>query len=58
MILFSSEALSDIERVRNFLETRNPDAAVRACAQSGRRWNASKMSLRSGTRRRILVFGK
>jgi toxin ParE1/3/4 len=30
MILFSSEALSDIDRVRNFLEARNPDAAVRA----------------------------
>jgi plasmid stabilization system protein ParE len=30
MILFSSEALSDIDRVRTFLEVRNPDAAVRA----------------------------
>ena len=30
MILFSSDALSDIERVRNFLEIRNPQAAVRA----------------------------
>jgi plasmid stabilization system protein ParE len=30
MILFSSDAISDIERVRNFLEVRNPQAAVRA----------------------------
>jgi hypothetical protein len=30
MILFSSEALSDIDHLRNFLETRNPDAAMRA----------------------------
>ncbi len=30
MILFSSDALSDIDRVRSFLELRNPDAAVRA----------------------------
>lgn len=30
MILFSSEAVSDIERVRSFLQPRNPDAALRA----------------------------
>jgi toxin ParE1/3/4 len=30
MILFSSDALSDIERVRSFLELRNPQAASRA----------------------------
>jgi plasmid stabilization system protein ParE len=30
MILFASEALSDIERVRSFLEAKNPDAAARA----------------------------
>jgi plasmid stabilization system protein ParE len=30
MILFSSGALSDIDRVRNFLEVRHPQAAVRA----------------------------
>jgi plasmid stabilization system protein ParE len=30
MILFSSEAVSDIERVRSFLAARNPDAAQRA----------------------------
>jgi plasmid stabilization system protein ParE len=30
MILFSSEAVSDIERVRKFLDVKNPDAAVRA----------------------------
>jgi plasmid stabilization system protein ParE len=30
MILFSSEALSDIERVREFLYVKNPDAAARA----------------------------
>lgn len=30
MILFSSEALSDVRRVRNFLQARNPDAAGRA----------------------------
>jgi plasmid stabilization system protein ParE len=30
MILLSSEALSDIERVREFLHIKNPDAAVRA----------------------------
>jgi plasmid stabilization system protein ParE len=30
MILFSSEAVSDIERIRKFLEIRNPDAAARA----------------------------
>jgi toxin ParE1/3/4 len=30
MILFSSEALSDIDPVRNFLDARNPDAAARA----------------------------
>ncbi len=30
MILFSSDALFDIERVRNFLEIRNPQAAIRA----------------------------
>jgi plasmid stabilization system protein ParE len=30
MILYSSDALSDIERVRNFLQARNPQAAVRA----------------------------
>lgn len=30
MILFSSEALSDIDRRRHFLEVRNPAAAVRA----------------------------
>ena len=30
MILFASEALSDFERVRSFLEAKNPDAAARA----------------------------
>ena len=30
MILFSSEAVSDIERVREFLYIKNPDAAARA----------------------------
>jgi toxin ParE1/3/4 len=30
MILFSSEALSDVERLRNFLQVRNPNAAGRA----------------------------
>jgi len=30
MILFSSEAISDIERVRKFLDIKNPDAARRA----------------------------
>lgn len=30
MILYSPDALSDIERVRNFLEVRNPQAAIRA----------------------------
>jgi plasmid stabilization system protein ParE len=30
MILYSSEALSDIDRVRTFLEAKNPDAAARA----------------------------
>jgi toxin ParE1/3/4 len=30
MILFSSDAVSDIERVRHFLQARNPDAAARA----------------------------
>ena len=30
MILFASAALSDMRRVRNFLEARNPNAAVRA----------------------------
>jgi toxin ParE1/3/4 len=30
MILLSSDAISDIERVRDFLETKNPRAAVRA----------------------------
>jgi plasmid stabilization system protein ParE len=30
MILYSSDALSDIERVRNFLAIRNPQAAIRA----------------------------
>ena len=32
MILFSSDALSDVERVRDFLGARNPDAAKRAMA--------------------------
>ena len=32
MILFSSDALSDIERVRGFLEARHPAAAIRALA--------------------------
>lgn len=30
MILYSPEALSDIDRVRNFLEIRNPRAAMSA----------------------------
>jgi plasmid stabilization system protein ParE len=30
VIFFSSDALSDIERVRGFLEARNPQAAIRA----------------------------
>jgi plasmid stabilization system protein ParE len=30
MILYSSDAVSDINRVRNFLEIRNPQAAIRA----------------------------
>jgi plasmid stabilization system protein ParE len=30
MILLSSEALSDFERVREFLHVKNPDAAARA----------------------------
>ena len=30
MILFSPDALSDIDRVRTFLDVRNPGAAVRA----------------------------
>jgi plasmid stabilization system protein ParE len=32
MILFSSDALSDMVRVRDFLRARNPDAAKRALA--------------------------
>jgi plasmid stabilization system protein ParE len=32
MILFSSEAISDVERVRTFLASRNPGAAKRALA--------------------------
>jgi len=30
MILFGPDAVSDIERVRQFLDNRNPDAARRA----------------------------
>lgn len=30
MILYSSEAVSDIDRLRNFLEVKNTQAAVRA----------------------------
>jgi plasmid stabilization system protein ParE len=30
MIFYSSDALLDIERLRNFLEIRNPQAAIRA----------------------------
>jgi plasmid stabilization system protein ParE len=30
MILLSSEAISDMRRVRHFLHAKNPDAAVRA----------------------------
>jgi len=30
MILFSSEAVSDIERIREFLYVKNPEAAARA----------------------------
>ena len=30
MILFASEAHSDVRRVRSFLQARNPDAAARA----------------------------
>jgi plasmid stabilization system protein ParE len=30
MILFASEALSDMQRVRSFLQARNPNAATRA----------------------------
>ena len=30
MILFSSDALSDVERIRTFLEIKNPQAAARA----------------------------
>jgi len=30
MILFARDAVSDIERVRQFLDVRNPDAAQRA----------------------------
>jgi len=30
MILLSSEAISDIDRLRNFLEVKNPSAAARA----------------------------
>jgi toxin ParE1/3/4 len=30
MILFSPEAVSDIERVREFLDSKNPEAAKRA----------------------------
>lgn len=33
MILFSSDALSDIERVRSFLDARHPSAAERALAE-------------------------
>jgi plasmid stabilization system protein ParE len=33
VILFSSDALSDIERVRSFLDTRHPTAAERALAE-------------------------
>ena len=32
MILFSPDAVSDVERVRSFLDRRNPDAAKRALA--------------------------
>jgi toxin ParE1/3/4 len=32
MILLSPDAVSDVERVRNFLDRRNPDAAKRALA--------------------------
>jgi plasmid stabilization system protein ParE len=30
MILFSSDAVLDVDRLRNFLEARNPEAAKRA----------------------------
>lgn len=33
MIFFASDALLDFRRIRSFLETRNPDAAVRAIAR-------------------------
>lgn len=32
MILFTSEALSDVARIRSFLDERNPEAAKRALA--------------------------
>jgi toxin ParE1/3/4 len=41
MILVSSAAASDIERVRKFLEVKNPDAATRAV---GRIWEALKQA--------------
>jgi toxin ParE1/3/4 len=33
MILLSSDAVSDVNRLRSFLRARNPDAAVRALAK-------------------------
>ena len=37
MILFSPDAVEDVERLRTFLDQKNPDAAQRALASI---WNA------------------
>jgi hypothetical protein len=44
MILLSSEARSDVTRVRNFLEARNPRAAMRAMQAIWPRSSASNSS--------------
>jgi plasmid stabilization system protein ParE len=64
VILLSSEAVSDVERVRSFLERLNPDAAKRALK---RIWDALEMveklpSLRRPTehpeiRQIVVLFG-
>jgi plasmid stabilization system protein ParE len=65
MILFSSDALSDIDRVRHFLEIRNPQAAVRAMraiwAALGRVESAPRIGhpIEGGDIRQIIVrFGR
>jgi plasmid stabilization system protein ParE len=64
MILVSPGAASDIERVRKFLEAKNPDAAARAIStiwaalQRAERFPEIGKTIKGGLRQIVVPFGQ